>query len=302
MPLDVNAARYHPVACERPFSFIDILPAGRLNWNCSHERQSQPPGIVKSLRCSLEKQIHFANGSGEKLSGTLHLPQSATGRGVVLGHCFTCSQHTGILRQLGRELAAEGFATLRFDFSGNGQSEGVFAESPYSKQVDDMMAGMDILAEKGASWIAMAGHSMGALIAVLAAARSTKIKAVAALSGRLSGTNARRLFSETQLTQIQETGRVSFTSRGRSLEMTDTFFSDADRFDLPGTLSSFAVPLLIVHGNADEIVPVEEAFEAQALNPDGTELAIIHGADHMFSKDADRRRVSSTVVDWLTRQ
>jgi len=250
----------------------------------------------------LEKQIHFKNHRGEKLSGTIHLPKAPTGRGVVLGHCFTCSRHTGILRQLGHDLAAAGFIALRFDFSGNGRSEGVFSDSTYTKQIAEMKTAADVIARKGASWIGMAGHSMGAVIAVLTAHQAQDVKAVCTMAGRLSGMNARRFFSESQLKEIQETGRVSFTRRGRSLKLTDQFFSDADRFDLPAILGSFKAPLLVVHGGADEIDPVNEAYKARGLNPDGTALSVIAGADHMFSSEDHRSRILRMVTDWFKKQ
>jgi uncharacterized protein len=91
----------------------------------------------------MEEQIDFKNHQGEKLAATLHLPKKPTGCGVVLGHCFTCSRHTGILRQVAGELSRKGFFALRFDFSGNGQSEGIFEESTYSKQISEMQTAME---------------------------------------------------------------------------------------------------------------------------------------------------------------
>ncbi len=86
----------------------------------------------------MEQLVHFDNHLGEKLTGTLHLPDRPTCYGVVFGHCFTCTRHTSIIRHICSELAEENFMALRFDFSGNGQSEGKFAESTYSKQVAEI--------------------------------------------------------------------------------------------------------------------------------------------------------------------
>jgi alpha/beta superfamily hydrolase len=77
----------------------------------------------------MEKQVHFKNHLGEKLTGTLHPPKKSSNRGIIIGHCFTCSRHTRVLQQMGHDLAAARFTVLRFDFSGNGQSEGAFIDS-----------------------------------------------------------------------------------------------------------------------------------------------------------------------------
>lgn len=248
----------------------------------------------------MEDHIQFDNHMGEKLAGTLHIPRKSNGRGIVMGHCFTCSRHTTILRELGGYLAESGFFALRFDFSGNGQSEGAFADSTYSKQVSEMHAAADVIAGRGASRIGLAGHSMGAVIAVLAASESAETRAVCAMAGRLSGMDAKRFLDRRQQREIAETGRVSFTSRGRRLELTDRFFADAHRFDLPEIIRSARFPILVVHGAADEIVPVSEAHSAGALNPDGITLSIVPDADHMFSDAAHRDRICRTVVEWFS--
>ena len=77
----------------------------------------------------MQQQIQFENHLGERLSGTLHQPRQPRLGGIVAGHCFTCSRHTGILRQVCEDLSEAGFSVLRFDFSGNGQSQGRFEDA-----------------------------------------------------------------------------------------------------------------------------------------------------------------------------
>lgn len=247
----------------------------------------------------MEQPVHFYNYQGEKLTGTLHLPDRPSGRGVVFGHCFTCSRHTGIIRQICTELEGEGFMALRFDFSGNGQSQGRFDESTYSKQIQEMKIATAFIAEKGALRIGLAGHSMGAVIAILTAARMNTIQAVCALAGRLSGLNATHFLSQSQRKELYDTGRISFSSRGRSLKLSTGFFADAGQYNLPETIANLKSPLLIVHGDHDEIVPVQEAYLAQKLNRENTTTAIFPGADHMFGPKESRRQVSDSVVKWF---
>lgn len=249
----------------------------------------------------MEEKITFKNRDGETLAGSLHLPEKAARYGVILGHCFTCSRHTRILQRIGADLASAGFMALRFDFSGNGQSEGEFAQSTFSKQISEIETAADLLAEKGIDWLGLAGHSMGATIAILSGARLDAVKGVCVIAGRSESPGALKFLSKTQRAELDRTGKVSFESRGRSLALTETFFSDAGRYDLAGTIRQYAKPLLVVHGEADEIVPVSEAHRAQELNPDGVELLIIPEADHMFMKEDHRQQVSERVTAWFDR-
>jgi putative redox protein len=250
----------------------------------------------------IKEQIHFNNQWGEKLAGTLHIPKTSEGRGVVLGHCFTCSRHTGILRQLADDLSREGFISLRFDFSGNGQSDGVFAESTYSKQISEMQTAVEFLAARGADWIGVAGHSMGGLISFLTGIRTDSIKAVCALASRLTGIRVTHFLSREQRRSLKRTGEVFFNSRGRSLKLTGAFFADADNFNPTDHLKTFHKPLLVVHGDMDEIIPVEEAYKVRDLSSKRVDLEIVPNADHMFSREEDRRDIAQIVARWFKEQ
>jgi putative redox protein len=246
----------------------------------------------------MEQVVHFLNRVGEKIAGTLHLPDRPTDWGVILGHCFTCSRHTGILREICRELVGEGIAGLRFDFSGNGQSEGDFADSSYTKHIGEMKLAAAFLKEKGISRFGAGGHSMGAAISVLAASDMKNMAGVCALAGRIGGADASLLFSPDQMRELEQTGRVCFISRGRNLELTRHFFLDMRQYDLLQTIQGMKPRLMVVHGDQDEIIPVENAYEARQARP-GTELMIIPGADHMFSSPDHRARIARAVAKWF---
>jgi len=234
------------------------------------------------------------------LTGTLHRPEQGDGgKAVVLGHCFTCTRHTGILRRVAGELTQRGFIALRFDFSGNGQSQGDFADSTYSKQISEMQTAMALVERKGARWIGLAGHSMGALIAFLTAVEIGKAAAVCTLAGRLAGMNASSFLTPEQRRKLRDRGRVSFRSRGRELILTDQFFKDAKQFDPARALADFRRPLLIVHGSEDEIIPVQEATGAHERGGENVELEIIPGADHMFGRTQDAEKVARMVAQWF---
>jgi putative redox protein len=251
----------------------------------------------------MDEQIRFENHLGEQLAGTLHRPEAGGSLpGVVLGHCFTCSRHTGILRDMSEELTQAGFIALRFDFSGNGQSQGAFSESTYSKQISEMQAAMDRLGQEGATWFGLAGHSLGAAVALLTAARDERVGAVCALAGRISGLGHRQFLSAAQIDELDRTGTVRFNSRGRALKLTEAFFADASQYKLSQVLADLQVPMLVVHGDADEIIPVAEAHKARDANPDAVQLEILPGADHMFSDRRQRREFARKAAAWFRRQ
>ncbi|MGD9972993.1 MAG: alpha/beta hydrolase family protein [Desulfatirhabdiaceae bacterium] len=250
----------------------------------------------------METQITFPNHDNELLSGTLHMPKKKTGMGAVLGHCFTCSRHTAILREIAGNLTDAGSIVLRFDFSGNGQSQGLFEETSITKHIREMAAAVDLIRQNGASWIALAGHSMGAAISVLAAPQIPHVTAVAALAGRLTGFDPMRFLSPAQIADLEQDGKVTFTSRNRNLELGRPFFEDARAYSLPETLKTIRIPILIVHGDQDEMIPVTEAHKAGLFNSDYIDLDIVSGADHMFSNPDHRKQIAARITQWMLQQ
>jgi len=250
----------------------------------------------------MEKQIQFENHMGEILAGTLHRPEGAPLGAVIAGHCFTCSRHTGVLRRICSHLAEAGFLALRFDYSGNGQSHGRFEQSTWSKQIAEMATAIAWVQNQGPEWIGLAGHSLGAAIALLTAQQQADVAAVCRIAGRVSPARPMHFLTPLQQTKLAETGRVEFTSRGRELSLNRDFFEDAGRHDLTEATRSLGIPMLVVHGDRDEIIPVSEAHLAKAANPDRVELEIVSGADHMLASPEHQDQVARSVTDWFCRQ
>ena len=265
-------------------------------------RESEPGQLEVVSGLSDNQAISFHNVNGEKLAATLHLPEKTGRLGAVMGHCFTCSRHTRILGSLCDRLAEAGFIALRFDFSGNGQSEGDFTETSYTKHISEMHDAIELVREKGARWIGLAGHSMGAALAILTGAEAESVGAVCTLAGRYKQVDAHRWLNQYQQKELEKTGRVSFNSRGRDLQLKGSFFDDVGRYDLANTVRELNKPLLIVHGDRDEIIPVEDAYAGRDLNPEWSELAVIEGADHMFLDTGDRDRIADLVTRWFIKQ
>ena len=87
------------------------------------------------------ESVTFSNGRGETLAGRIDYPVSGRPIGYALyAHCFTCSKNVRAAVDLTRALASLGLGVLRFDFTGLGESEGDFADTSFSSNVEDLRA------------------------------------------------------------------------------------------------------------------------------------------------------------------
>jgi alpha/beta superfamily hydrolase len=236
------------------------------------------------------------NGRGERLEFAFHAPRGTAGASaraaiVVIGHGVTSHLDRPWLVALGEALAAHGIAALRFSFAGNGRSEGRFEEATLTKEVEDLGAVIDAVEEAEGGRIAYAGHSMGAAIGVLRAAEDRRIAALVSLAGMVHvDAFFRRHFG------ALAPGEPMLGKAG--CPWTEALAEDAARI---GSLTALAaridVPWRLVHGDADEMVPLADSLDAVAAAGGRPELVTLRGADHRFTGSIPA--LLAATVPWL---
>lgn len=221
---------------------------------------------------------------------------------VIVCHGFTGSKEGGGgALAMADGLARCGFDTLLFDFTGCGESEGLWEEISLSRQVEDLAAVVGWARMGGYRRIILNGRSFGGATVLAYAAGDPRIAAVctwAAVARPL------RLFGGSAEEEIVPDGpgekELTFDDGSGSLRLRGSFFRDLQRYNLPGSTAGITPrPLLLVHGTADEIVPVDEARLLFGAAGEPKQLALIEGADHRFSDHA--AGVWKIFFDWLQR-
>ena len=239
------------------------------------------------------------NRHGERLDAALHATPG-TGAGspprtvVVIGHGVTSNKDRPWLVELAEAVAAAGLAALRVSFAGNGASDGRFEDCTLTKETEDLGSVLDALEANGASTLAYVGHSMGAAVGVLRASRDRRIACLVSLAG---------------MVHVQAFMQRHFAGlvQGRDLMLDKpgcvwnrALAEDAERIGsvTPGA-AMVSVPWLLVHGDADEMVPLGDALDARAASAGGAEVVTLAGADHRFT--GRMPEVIDVVVSWLLR-
>ncbi|KAI8467572.1 MAG: Alpha/Beta hydrolase protein [Monoraphidium minutum] len=253
--------------------------------------------------------MSFLNDSGERLAGTITWPDAPGGGGagaaavaapqsanpgpafVILCHGYMSDSGSELLVRLAGALAREGLASLRFDFSGNGGSEGRFRYGGYRAEAEEIRAAREHLAAAhGGRVVGLLGHSKGATSAVMHAARHPGIPRLVNLAGRLDvrGGVERRLGGAV-LRRLEEDGQVEMRGRSRARGEFEWVLTRADLEDRLSTdvgAAAASVPaetrVLTVHGTDDADVPVSEARKFAAAVA-SHELLVLEGCDHRFS-------------------
>src|SRR5258706_10798220 len=91
------------------------------------------------------RPVTFPGAFGTSLAARLDAPAGPPLAYAIFAHCFTCSKESKAAAAISAALAEKEFAVLRFDFTGLGGSEGDFANTNFSSNVDDLVAAADFL-------------------------------------------------------------------------------------------------------------------------------------------------------------
>jgi uncharacterized protein len=230
------------------------------------------------------------NQQGERLDFTFHSSNDIQNTLVVLGHGVTGNKDRPFLVKLAEDLSQAGFPVLRFSFSGNGASEGKFVDSTLSKEVEDLGAVLDHLDDFR---ICYAGHSMGSAVGVLRASRDKRIAHLISLAGMVHTLEfAQREFGQNKPGE-------GFMWDNPACPLSHAYLEDMQRVGSVLQLASqITVPWLFIHGDQDDVVPIQESQEIFALANEPKTFVELKNADHVFSGDS-ANRLGEEAAQWL---
>jgi len=114
------------------------------------------------------KKITFPSTDGTRLCGVWHIPEVRTDKAIILAHGITADKdESGVFVGIAELLKDNGFAVLRFDFRGSGESGGKSIDLTIKGEMDDLGAAMDEVKDAGCSRLGLLGASFGGGVAIL---------------------------------------------------------------------------------------------------------------------------------------
>ncbi|MCE5246573.1 alpha/beta hydrolase [bacterium] len=245
--------------------------------------------------------VRFPGGTGAWLVGKLERPDGPERATALFAHCFTCGKDLKSIVRLTRELAARGVASLRFDFSGVGESEGDFAETSFSTNVADILAAADFLRGRGLAPALLVGHSLGGTATLAAAGRVAEARLVATIAAVSRADH----FRETLLRlapELPTAGRAEIVLGGRRVALGPRLLDGLDQRRLDEEIAALGKPLLVFHSPQDETVPFAEAERIFALARPPKSFLCLDGADHLLLRaEKDVRYVAAVLAAALER-
>jgi dienelactone hydrolase len=247
-------------------------------------------------------------------------PRSA----VIICHGFKGFRRFGFFPSLARAIAMHGHAAVTFDFTHNGVGDdGVdftaldrFAKNTHSGNLEEIEAVIDMVSRGDGALlpaapdkIALLGHSRGGTEALLAASVDVRVNALVTWAAFSS---IEKRWTPEQIATWQTGGTVMVMNARTHQQMPvgpaywDDFVHHRDRLDIEKAAGSLRIPWLIVHGDADETVDVEEARRLLDASGQRARLVLVEGGSHGFGgthpyagPTPGLRRAAGASLEWL---
>ncbi len=208
----------------------------------------------------MEEKIFFKNSRDENICGLL----SDVGKDklAILCHGHSTSKNNKSWETLTPILNSKGISVFRFDFYGNGESDGKFEESNLSDSIDATTQAIKLVKDRGFKRIILVGSSFGGLSSIITASKSKDLYALV-LKSPVSdyGEVHLKRYGEIGMEEWKQKGQAPYNPENdsRGLKLDYSFVEDYKKYNVYELAKQIKVPTLIIHGSADEIVPVSQS-------------------------------------------
>jgi uncharacterized OsmC-like protein/fermentation-respiration switch protein FrsA (DUF1100 family) len=242
----------------------------------------------------------FRGSSGSELSARLELPAGGVRAFALFAHCFTCSKDVLAARRIASVLAAAGVGVLRFDFTGLGSSEGEFANTNFSSNVEDLVRAAAYLREHFAAPAILIGHSLGGSAVLAAAGDIPEARAVVTLGAPADASHVLKNFGSS-LEEIRGKGEAQVTLAGRPFLIRRSFVEDAEEHRLAERIGSLGKALLVMHSPRDEIVGIENASKIFLAAKHPKSFVSLDDADHLLTHPGAAAYAARVIDAWSSK-
>lgn len=245
----------------------------------------------------MRRTMTFLNADGIRLFGALELPPGRPRAVAVFAHCFTgSSAHIGA-RRITTALAAKGIATLAFDFTGLGKSEGQFADSDFDHNVADLIAAAAHLRAEMLAPTILVGHSLGGAAVIAAAEHIPEAKAVVTIGAPFDPAHVlHQLGDGLERVRAEGTGEVAIG--GRPFTVTRAFIESAEHQDQAARLARLKRALLVMHAPTDTTVGIDNAGRIFGAAKHPKSFISLDGADHLLTAPGAATYAASIIAAW----
>lgn len=247
------------------------------------------------------EKVTFMGSQGFELAARLELPDGESPRAYALFvHSFTLGKDSVAASRIATALGERGIATLRFDFTGLGGSDGDFANTNFRTNILDIEAAAHFLA-RDYRWPAIViGHSLGGAAVLAAADLLTETQAIATIGAPFDPGHVTHNF-EADKDVICEEGEAVVDLGGRPFKIQRHFIEALEAIDLADRIAHMRKALLVMHSPLDQTVGIENAERIYKAAKHPKSFVSLDKANHLLTDKRDAAYVAQVLAGWAAR-
>ena len=246
------------------------------------------------------RPVTFPGAFGTSLAARLDAPAGPPLAYAVFAHCFTCSKESKAAAAISAALAEKGFSVLRFDFTGLGGSEGDFANTNFSSNVDDLVAAADFLRREHRAPALLVGHSLGGTAVLAAASRIPEAAAVATIGSPFDPNHVLGLIKDS-VEKIDREGDARVGIGGRDFRIKKQFLDDIRAHKIGAAVERLGKALMVMHSPRDAIVNIDNAARIFIAAKHPKSFVSLDPADHLLLRREDALYAAELLAAWASR-
>ena len=250
----------------------------------------------------MEQAVIFQDPAGHAVSGILASPPHGSDRLAVLCHGFLSNKNSHTNLALTERLLPRSIATFRFDFFGQGESEGPFERITVSLAVSQALAALDLMHSKSYRKLALVGSSFGGMVSLVVAAQRPEVSCLALKCPVPSFPEMLNSeFGEEGMARWKETDTIPNVVPGGSgrIKLSYAFYEDSLRYCGYDAAKDVTAPTFIVQGAQDEYVSPRQILRLSESLGGPKCVAWLPDADHQFSKPEDFQTMTTLLSNWV---
>ena len=250
----------------------------------------------------------FIDGDHGQLKAIIQKPEMKQGERcpmVIFCHGFSGTKDGPMFELIADTLQAHGIASIRFDFNGHGESEGEFKDMTVPNEIEDAKKVVEYVRDlRYVSELAIVGYSQGGVVASMTAGQLSEelgdpaFKAVA-LMAPAAVLRDDAIRGNTMGKQYDPFNPGEYVELWGGLKLGGQYIRTAFSLPIYETAAKYQGSALIIHGNADRVVPYTYGERFHDIWPK-SELVILEYFDHGFSQNI--YRTTDIVSEFLIKQ
>lgn len=249
----------------------------------------------------MEKKISFRNSNKQKIIGIINEFDKNSKKIILVIHGYASHKNGRTNKWILQSLNKQKLNSLRIDLNGCKESQGKFENQTISNTIDDVVSAINFLKKKNYDEISLIGNSAGGMTAIGATIKTQIIKKLFLIAPATNYVTQRiRKYKKSGIKKWKEKGHIFYEkANGEKFKVNYSFFEDAHNHIMKNKSYLIKCPVLIVHGDKDDVVPFSDTYEfAQKI--ENKKIVIIKGASHNFLENNNYKKIQKLIINFFS--